>query len=904
MARTGGIIALLASTALPVAGEVREERLDNGLHVLIKRVEGLPLVSVWSWIHAGSANERPGITGAAHWCEHMNFKGTERYDREALKNLIEREGGTWNGYTWLDQTAYFETVPSSALRMVLDIELQRLAASLFLPKDVTAERSVILSELQMGENDPENLLDIESTAMSFKAHPYRWPTIGWQSDIEGMTRDDLYNFYRRCYAPRNSTLVVVGDCDVEETLRVIRETFGKLPPGEQLDGVRTVEPEQLGERRVKLERRGETPYLEILYHTPTIDSADFFPLLALNALLGGAESVNLSRVDWRGNAAKSSRLYRGLVDTKRAVKAGSLFLPTKYPCVLCVYATAAEGTDLARLEGEALGVIRGIGEKGIGEAEFQKVLNQLRARFVYDSESITEQAAMLGFFDTLGNWRFGETFLRGVDGITKDAVVAAARKYLVEKNRTVGWYVPQRSIGAPPSSGQSPSATRPPSYSKGTSAALQADRGSAGRTAGTSRIALNAVRKVLPNGLTLILRENHASPSLVMYVDIAAGSSYDPADRHGLANVTAAMLDRGSTQMSASLIAEALDSSGTELDISCGRDRAAVVARLMGGKLPLVMEVMAQIVRYPLFPQEELEKLRGQVITGLEEAAHDTQQVAEDRAYERLYPAGNPYRHKVEGDIAAVKAISRRDTIDFYREKYGPGAVTIVLSGDCSTAEAEQLAVKFFGDWRGRSEQGAPTVLPPPLPPGTVWEKAPIPDKTQADIAVACRGISRDNPDYYALQVMNTVLGRFGMGGRLGRAIREEKGMAYYAFSAFVPYRYAGPFLVRAGVNPKNIIPAVEEIRKALIAMAGKGVTAQELSESEAYLIKSVPRQLETNAAVAAALADIQFYRLGLDYFERYPELIGKVSLGDVSRVAREYLHPDNCIVVIAGPVE
>jgi len=929
----GLCVAILFTNACCLGSDVREERLDNGLRILLTRVEGMPLVSVWSWVHAGSANECSGITGAAHWCEHMNFKGTERYSREEMKNCIEREGGIWNGYTWLDQTAYYETLPSGALDLALDVEAQRMAASLFRPADVESERSVVISELQMGENDPENLLDIEATAAAFKAHPYRWPTIGWQSDVEGMAREDLCQFYRRYYTPRNATLVVAGDFDEEAALQKIKERFGEIPGGPAVARLHTREPEQLGERRVRIERGGGAAYLQLLYHTPTIDSEDFFPLLALDTMLGGPESINLYGVDWRGQASRSSRLYRGLVETKLAAKAGSIYLPTKYPYAFCVYATAAGGVGLEKLEDAMAKIIDEVKGGAIAEEEFQKVLNQLRARFVYDTEGVTGQAHLLGFFDTLDNYTFGQSFISKIGEVKKDAIVAAAKKYFSEKNRTVGWYLPE----AAPARGQdqpSGGSTRGKvaAYREGEAAAPrkrlsiipswlkkegrpepaapqrqveeQKSRKDNARGLGTRRIALNATRKVIQNGLTLIVRENHSSPSLVACVDIAAGSAYDPAGAPGLANFTARMLERGSVGMSGSLIAETLDSSGTELHIACDRDRAALVARMLKEKLPLVMEVLAQMLEEPVFPEAEVDRLRVQIITALEEAAHDTQQVAVDRAYERIYPSGHPYRHKVEGDIKSIRSVRRDDIVQFFATHYGPRAVTIVLSGDVSTRDAEELTEKFFGKWKPGQPLKNPTVLAPPLPLETNWEKVNIPAKTQVDIAVGMRGIARDNPDYYALHVMNTVLGRFGMGGRLGRTIREQEGLAYYVMSAFVPYRYVGPFLVRAGVNPKNVDRAVKEIRNGVLKMRDGGVTPQELRESKDFIIKSLPRQLETNGAVAAALADIQFYNLGLDYFERYPDIIEAVSARDVLRVAREYLHPNNLSIVLAGPVE
>ena len=198
---------------------VREEVLDNGLRVLVQEVHTAPLASVWCWYRVGSKDERPGLTGISHWVEHMNFKGTTNIPREKVKGIIEQYGGYWNGYTWIDQTTYTETATRDALDHMLFIEAERMASCLYDPADVESERTVIISELQGGENDPEQLLDQELTAAAFHAHPYRHPTIGWLGDLQTMTRDDLYGYYRRHYVPNNATLVIVGDVDADDALR-------------------------------------------------------------------------------------------------------------------------------------------------------------------------------------------------------------------------------------------------------------------------------------------------------------------------------------------------------------------------------------------------------------------------------------------------------------------------------------------------------------------------------------------------------------------------------------------------------------------------------------------------------------------------------------------------------------
>src|SRR3954462_233863 len=227
---------------------MRSTTLDNGLKVLIREEHTAPLASVWCWYKVGSKDERPGLTGVSHWVEHMNFKGTTNIPRDQVKGIIEQFGGSWNGYTWIDQTTYLETATRDALDRMLFIEAERMANGLFDPADCESERTVIISELQGGDNDPEQQLDTEVTAAAFKVHPYHHPTIGWQSDLETMTRDDLYGHYRRYYVPSNATLVIVGAVDTDDVLKGVEKRFGTITPGQPPPRVKQVEPEQQAER--------------------------------------------------------------------------------------------------------------------------------------------------------------------------------------------------------------------------------------------------------------------------------------------------------------------------------------------------------------------------------------------------------------------------------------------------------------------------------------------------------------------------------------------------------------------------------------------------------------------------------------------------------------------------------
>jgi zinc protease len=421
---------------------VHEEVLENGLRVLVQEVHTAPLASVWCWYRVGSKDEAPGLTGVSHWVEHMNFKGTKNIPRDKVKGIIEQFGGYWNGYTWIDQTTYTETATRDALDRMLFIESERMANCLYDPDDCESERTVIIAELQGGENDPDTLLDQELTATALKAHPYRHPTIGWLPDLQTMTRDDLYGYYRRFYVPNNATLVIVGDVDTKDAMRKVAQHFGSIEPGEVARRPPFQEPEQLGERRVVISRETTAAYLKLGYHAPGIQDADFFPLLVLDAILTGAKGLNLWASFRTPPPQRSARLYRRLVNTGLASSVSGGLVPTQQPFLYTISITATEGTTLQAVEEATVQEIDRVRATGVTPHEVERAKTQLRTRLVFENDSITNIAHQLGYFETIASWRVVESLRERIDAVTLDAVAQAAAARLTSSTRTIGWYQP------------------------------------------------------------------------------------------------------------------------------------------------------------------------------------------------------------------------------------------------------------------------------------------------------------------------------------------------------------------------------------------------------------------------------------------------------------------------------
>jgi zinc protease len=421
---------------------LRRATLDNGLTVLVREEHTAPLASAWCWYRVGSKDERPGLTGVSHWVEHMNFKGTTNIPRDQVKGIIEQFGGSWNGYTWIDQTTYLETATRDALDRMLFIESERMARCLYDPEDCESERTVIISELKGGENDPDQLLDQEVTATAFNAHPYKHPTIGWLSDLQTMTREDLYGYYRRYYIPNNAILVVVGDLSTEDVLRRIEHHFGGIPAGPSPERLRTVEPAQVGERRVTIRKQGTAAYLKAGYHAPAVSDPLFVPALILDAVLTGAKGVNLWSSFRMPPPQRSARLYRALVERGVASAVSGAMLPTEQPFLYTASIAATDGTPLGSVEAILLEELDTVAREGVTTAELIRAKAQLHAQLVFDNDSITNIAHQIGYFETIASASLFEELPMRIAAASLDEVGEAARQMLTVSNRTIGWFEP------------------------------------------------------------------------------------------------------------------------------------------------------------------------------------------------------------------------------------------------------------------------------------------------------------------------------------------------------------------------------------------------------------------------------------------------------------------------------
>lgn len=426
--------------------------LSNGLVVLLREVHTAPVASFWIWYRVGSRNEVPGITGISHWVEHMLFKGTPTMGKGEFSRLVNRHGGSWNGFTWKDFTAYFETLPAEHIGLGIRIESDRMRNSLFDRDEVASERTVIISEREGAENNPEYALYEEVESAAYRIHAYRHAVIGYKSDLLAITRDDLVQHYRTYYTPNNAVVVAVGDFDSAVLLREIRDAFEPIPAGTPPPAVRTVEPPQEGERRVTVRRPGgAVPQLQIAFHAPAATDPEFFPALLLDGVLSGFKGPG---VFGESMGVRSSRLYRALVEQQLAVDCGSSFRPTVDPTLFEISATLRPGVSPERVEAVVLAELKRLCDEPVTAVEVDKLRKQARAQWVYAGDGVSRQAVLLGSTEIVADGHYLARFTERLNAVTPDGMQHTASRLFSDRNRTVGWYIPEdRSAEASPEAG-------------------------------------------------------------------------------------------------------------------------------------------------------------------------------------------------------------------------------------------------------------------------------------------------------------------------------------------------------------------------------------------------------------------------------------------------------------------
>ena len=411
----------------------------------------------------------------------------------------------------------------------------------------------------------------------------------------------------------------------------------------------------------------------------------------------------------------------------------------------------------------------------------------------------------------------------------------------------------------------------------------------------------NVHREQLDNGITVLARANFSSPSVTISGYLRTGSMLDPDPKLGLADFTVSALMRGTRRHSFDELYNALESVGASLGFDSGINTTSFHGHALAEDLPLILRLLSESLREPTFPAREVEKLRQNLLTGLNIRAQDTADMA-DLLFDSVLYRGHPYSRPEDGHPRTIKAIRRPDLVHFHHSTFGPKGMVIAVVGAVEPKRAAAVVRRTLGMWHNKSQAACEVPGDPGPMRSTVRKHHRIAGKSQADIIIGTNGPRRPDPRWLAASLGNSILGQFGMMGRIGKSVREESGLAYYAYSNLSAGLGPGAWTVSAGVNPASVDKAVDIIVRELRHFVQKGVTTEELSDSQANFIGRLPLSLESNAGVASALLNIERFQLGMDYYQLYAKRVRSVKREDVVEAARGFVHPDKLVVATAGP--
>jgi zinc protease len=849
--------------------------LPNGLDVILHQDHSIPVVSVNIWYHVGSKNEKRGRTGFAHLFEHMMFQGSQHHDSEYFEPL-EKIGGEINGSTTEDRTNYFENIPGNYLELALWLESDRMG---FLLPAMTQEkldnqRDVVKNERrQRTDNQPyAKAYELLTTLLYPADHPYSWPVIGSMEDLSAASIEDVSEFFKTYYTPSNSSLCIAGDFDPATAKQLVEKYFGSIPPGPSVNRLSSWVPELNGVKRMVSQDNVKLPRLYYAWHTPGY----YKP--------GDAEFDLLATVLTSG---KTSRLYKALVyDQQIAQDVAAYQASNEISSTFNIVVTAKEGHSLAEIEKAVDAELQKALVNGITAAELSQAQTDWETRFVRQLEQVGNKSDKLNEYNIfLGN---PDKFQWDLDRYAKTTVADVqnyVRQYLDMNRRVILHIVPQGELKA---------------------ATAELDRTKEPEPMTEPAYMPPKIQKAkLSNGLDLLLVEDHKLPLVQANLVIKSGFSADPASLPGIASLTADLLDEGTKSRTALQISDEAKRLGASIGTGSSFDGSTVNLNVLRGNLDPSLELMADMVLDPTFPNQELERRRQNYLGRIQQESKQPLTSAIKTYMRLMYGSNHPYNQPYTGSgtEASIKAITRDDLVNYYKANYYPNNAAIVIAGDITLAEAKQKFEKVFGQWK----PGSVNAIRVPAPNALTATQIYILDKpgaAQSVVVLGNLGISRNDPEFDACDVVNNALGG-QFGSRINLNLREDKGYTYGARSSFLPFRSPGIFYAYAQVQTDVTKQTLVELKKELTEItASRPLNDKELTDSKNNLIKSFPQQFERLAGIAGELTGMAMYNLPEDEWSGYLGRINAVDGQTAAKVAKDHVHPNALLIVVVGDKE
>jgi zinc protease len=848
---------------------------SNGLSVLTWPTPVAPVVGFGVVYSVGSRHEGAGHTGATHILEHLMFKGTRCFNRERgteIARLLHRVGAAFNATTWLDRTSYYEVLPADQLTLAVDIESDRMRGALVRDSDLASERTVVLNELEMGENDPFELLLKGSFAHAFLCHPYHHPTIGWRGDVESITGDVLRSFYDTFYHPDNATVLVVGDVDEETALDEVERGFGGLPPAPApISDVTTREGEQRGERRFRIHRAGELGCLALTWPIPEGLHPDLPPLAVLTQVL--TDGV-------------MSRLHQRLVETNRCLGIHSFALELHDPGVFQILASLAPGVEHREVEEAIREEVEKVLREPPSGPEVARAKVQTRTDVAFHHESPGRILSALTEAVAVGDWRKFGRELELVSAVTAEDLQRVAASYLTEHRLTVGWFVPDG-----------------PGDGGATAVPVAGPRPCYFHRPFAERVTVHE----LPGGARLALLSNPHAPTVTVAGTLQAGMAGAVDGRFSVPGLTAAMLERGTSTHDRLQLARELEDHGLQVGFQASASLPTTVSFSGQGldeQLPRLVALLTAMLRRPTFPADEFGKLRERVLGALVREREETHALAYAALTRHLYPAGHPlHRRPVDEREREVESLSRDDLAAFHAAAYGPQTLVLAVVG---RVEADRVAAELSELLEGWPRG---TLTPPRWDTDgaeqPAEERIDVADRPNLDVFLGHRGrLVRGDADEPAAILANSCLGQSTLTSRLGLAVRDREGLSYGIYSRFFgTLRVAGPWAVSLTVSPENLDRALAVCRSVLDDYVADGPSEDELADERLAQAGAYRVGLATNSGVARELVTVLTAGQPIDHLDGYPERLLATGRDQVVEAIRRHLHPDRLVITAAGTI-
>jgi zinc protease len=875
-AEGAGDARLALRTAAALYEGIRVETLDNGLRVYLKPVPGSPIVTTMVAYKVGSADEDLDSTGLSHYLEHLMFKGTEQLLPGDIDRITYRNGGTNNAYTGEDYTIFHFDFPYDRWEDALRIEADRMRNLRIDERhEFQQEKGAVINELMRNEDEPWDLEVKAILPLLFgKTSPYGHPIIGEREHVKAATAEIIKGHYDKWYHPNNASLVVCGGFDPDQALAAIRKHFGsipraKLPPRKELPVVKLERP-----GRLEMVSKFAVARLLVGYNTVRRGDPDYPVLTVLSGLLSGG---------------KTGRLYKAMVEgAENALSVNTDNSGGRYPGWFSIQVEVVPGKEPQAVEKMLLAEVQKLLDGPSAEAELKRVQRGILANALFARESPHGLADSIAQGVTTNNLEFLKNYLPSILAVTPADVQRVARKYFAPQERVVVWSLPPKEEKGGKEGGK----PAPPKRK-----AIHADKPAEGGAA----FSLRKTRRVeLPNGLVLLLYEDHRLPLFVAEAEVHDVRLYEPAGKAGLAALTGALLDEGTTKHTGEQIAEAIEDVGGTLSLSSGGGGVRVLApdRKLG--LGLLLECLMS----PSFPKEAFARDKERQLGEIEDAQTQPETRAR-QAYLAAVYGSHPLGRPRLGTVETVKPLTAEDCAAFHKEVFTPNHTTLAVVGDFDSEEIIDLVKAQTRDWKkGPPAPEAPKVSRPEKFSQKILT---MPGAAQLHFFLGHAGIRRDNPDYYKLLVMDYVLGTGpGFTDRLSSRLRDREGLAYTVTATVTPSadRQEGTFTAYIGTDNDNFARVKKEFLEELNRIRDEKPTDQEVSDAKTYLLGNLLSKFTNGADIAGQLLMIERNHLGFDYLDDYRKAVAAVTPADVQAAARKYLDPARMVLVAAGAID